>query len=91
MRLVKSKHTRLSTDEGVMKPFSPRTPYVAHFARKLLLGSEVTNSGHIKTLKATDKDIEILLAIPKLSDSGTGVMMAIKVVEILWQWNGLPQ
>ena len=37
------------------------------------------------------KKIEKLLAIPKLPGSGTGVMMGKKVVEVLKQWEEVPE
>ena len=37
------------------------------------------------------KEIEKLLAIPKVPGSGTGVLVGNKVFEILRQWDGVPE
>ena len=74
---------------GIRGAFSPKTPLVAYFDGKLLLDNEGVNADRLAVVVSC-KGSEKLLAIPKLPGSGTGVLMGNKVVEILRQWEGVP-
>lgn len=84
------KKTRLHIDEGIRGEFCPSTPLVAHFDGKLLPDNDGATSDRLPVV-VSGKEIEKLLAIPKLPGSGTGIRMGNKVVEILRQWEGVPQ
>ena len=84
------KRTRLTIEEGIRDAFYPNTPLVAHVDGKLLPDNDGGNVDRMPVV-VSGKRIQKLLAIPKLSGSGTGGMMGNKVVEILRQWEGVPE
>ena len=65
-----------------------RHPLVAHSDGKLLLDNQGVNAARLAVV-VFGKGIEKLLAIPKLP--GPGILMGSKVVEILRQWEGVPE
>jgi len=82
------KKVRCTIEETVRETFLPNTPLVAHFDGKLLPDHDGVNSDRMPIV-VSGKEIEKLLAIPKLPGSGTGVTMGRKVVEVLNQWEGV--
>ena len=84
------KKVRSVIEENVRETFNPNTPLIAHFDGKILPDHDCINSDRMPIV-VSGKNIEKLLAIPKLPGSGTGVMMGSKVVEVLKQWEGVPE
>ena len=83
------KKIRCSIGEEVREKFRPETPLVAHFDGKLLPDQDGVNSDRMPVV-VSGINIEKLLAIPKLPGSGTGVLMGNTTVELLRQWEGVP-
>lgn len=84
------KNVRRSIGQDVRKCFSPEAPLIAHFDGKLLPDCSGANADRMPIV-VSGKNVEKLLAIPKLSGSGTGLLMGNAVVEALRQWPGVPE
>lgn len=83
------KNMRQVIGSEIRNTFSPNTPLIAHFDGKLLPDIDNVNFDRLPVV-VSGRGIEKLLSIPKLA-SGTGLVMGTKIVEILNEWDGVPQ
>lgn len=84
------KTVRRSINNDIRDGFSPNTPLIAHFDGKRLPDTEGISSDRMPIV-VSGKNIEKLLAIPKLPGAGTGVLMGNTVVQTLREWDGVPE
>ena len=80
---------RKSISDQIYETFQPHTPLVVHFDSKILPDTDGKKNDRMAVV-VTGKDIEKLLSIPTLR-SGTEVVMGTKVVEILNEWQAVPE
>lgn len=83
------KVVREKIADSVKNKFLLDTPLIAHFDGKLLPNNDGMNYDRLPIV-VSGIGVEKLLAIPKLS-TGTGLQMGKTIVEVLQDWNGVPE